>query len=239
VKYWQSQLARRLAASPPRLAYSSASQHRNMGKRAFRRANVIIGSHSRSRTPRILRPNFRASSKNSTEMPKSRSCSGRSRQTGSRQGTHGGFLAVLHQGPFFKHAGMRPDTATGLALRTVRKLDWALRPILRSMEDARDFYRLFCDLIDDDVGQRSEKPIRGCLACERWRVPCWETRSGLRILHRPFGRRGARLRDCRDQGTRRCAPNPQRLATTIGVSKLQEPLKALADLLMRQILTAL
>lgn len=156
MKYWQSQLARRLAASPPRLAYSSASQHRNMGKRAFRRANVIIGSHSRSRTPRILRPNFRASSKNSTEMPKSRSCSGRSRQTGSRQGTHGGFLAALHQGPFFKHAGMRPDTATGLALRTVRKLDWALRPILRSMEDARDFYRLLCDLIDDDVGQRSE-----------------------------------------------------------------------------------
>jgi hypothetical protein len=36
------------------------------------------------------------------------------------------------------------------------KLGVALWPILRTVKYARDFYRVFCDLINNDVGQGSE-----------------------------------------------------------------------------------
>jgi hypothetical protein len=115
-----------------------------------------------------------------------------------------------------------------------------LRPVLRTVENTRNLNRVLLDLIDNYVRQRCECEFAPSgHAAAGWSKMGKITQGG-RTRHRSFEQRGGQPLGCRVRSIRKCALNPRLRGGTSGPpSGPQEPLKALAHLLVREVLAAL
>src|SRR5690349_17061547 len=107
----------------------------------------------------------------------------------------------------------------------------ALRPVLRTAEDPRDFNRMFRDLIDGDVrqGRKHQLPPSGQAAAGPPKMGKI-LQTGASVIDGSGNSSGC-FRLSRSMRSQMRSPNlPQRAAISGFPSRPQKPLKALADL---------
>lgn len=115
-----------------------------------------------------------------------------------------------------------------------------LKPILRTVKNARNLYHFRLDLIHDDVGQWRECKLAPSRHASAGSSQVGEILETAAFFIDRAGNAAGRFRGCPVQSIRRCALNPRLPeSTTEPASAPQEPFKLLADLLLGKIFAAL